>query len=391
MSKQLGALTAQVLRPNMSVGGLITGKQQQEDVQRAENELRVLRDELMMKIQENEDLHMRVYEAQKQHDDEAQNLRDAAAGSGQELERSSSELETRRREVERLSGENRDMAQRISSLDGQVSASATLSESLRSSLDSERHQARSTVDALQSRLSRWVPFDDTKFESWNSWSLGVTQGRIALRREEVLHQLHSAVSEVCKQTSGALQMWPGVLNSSSDEESATRLRIRTRMADTTQRLAALIGEAVPEIVRALCTSRVALDANQSTFRRRSTELLREHRRWVTYQSLLLLHEGQSTFAGRSSQEEALAQSFVDCLWRLHRCVRALFARLRVVLILPALQTKDSSKAHFDLARKALLKKSGDLGLADAICDDSAASLEKQAARLLSRVRTGIED
>lgn len=48
--------------------------------------------------------------------------------------------------------------------------------------------------------------------------------------------------------------------------------------------------------------------------------------------------------------------FVDCLWRLHRCVRALFARLRFCSRLPALLARRASSAHFSFARQALTRQ-----------------------------------
>eukprot|EP00913_Durusdinium_trenchii_P018935 g17793.t1 len=125
MTKQLGTLTAQVeeqrkshTQSTWSMGGLISGKQQ-EAIQKAENDLAVLRDELMMKIQENEDseLHMRVFEAQKQHNEEAERLRDTEASRGRDLERYAAQLKSSREEVDHLGIENKKMVERIDTLD----------------------------------------------------------------------------------------------------------------------------------------------------------------------------------------------------------------------------------------------------------------------------------
>eukprot|EP00931_Biecheleriopsis_adriatica_P036509 TRINITY_DN21025_c0_g1_i2.p1 TRINITY_DN21025_c0_g1~~TRINITY_DN21025_c0_g1_i2.p1 ORF type:complete len:891 (-),score=247.66 TRINITY_DN21025_c0_g1_i2:8-2680(-) len=400
MSKQLGTLTAQVeeqqkqkQQSSWSVGGLIGGKQQQEAIQKAENELTLLRDELMMKIQENEDLHMRVFEGQKQHEEEAERLRDTEASRGRDLERSVAELGNTRREVEKLSGENHDMVQRISTLENQLSASAQLSASLRSQLDTERYEANKTVQALRSKLTRWVPFDDSQYEIWSDHSLSSRHGRLTLRRAEVLNQMQSAVQEACHQNAGALQVWPAALGAGGgDEESAGRLRIRTKMAEAAQKLGELVAEVAPNLASMFGAAGLAFPGPQrEIFRRKCSELLSSHRRWVLYQSFLLLHEWQSAFAGRSAQEEALAQSFVDCLWRLHRCVRRLFARLRICLFLPALHTRSSSTAHFALAREALVRKAAPASASSDLEIGAREDSGTQAASLLGQVQRSLAD
>lgn len=362
MSKQLGTLTAQVeesrktqTQSSWSMGGLISGKQQ-EAMQKAESDLAVLRDELMMKIQENEELHMRVFEAQRQHDEEAERLRDTEATKGRDLERYAAQLKSSKEEVERLSAEGSRMAERISTLDNQLFASAQLSQSLREQLDKERLEATETKTALQSRLAQWVPFDWTCHDLWTGFGLGSQQGRLARQREEALTELSSAVREACQQSSGALQKWPSAVLAGGDEEPASRLRIRSKVAEFAQQLSQSVLEAAPALADLLAKSGLALTPFQKQeLRRQTQELLQIHRRWVLYQSLLLLHDWQSTAAARSSQEEALAQSFVDCLWRLHRCVRSLVARLRVASLVPGLSTESRSSCHFALARRCLKK------------------------------------
>eukprot|EP00434_Breviolum_minutum_P017140 symbB.v1.2.015127.t1/scaffold1122.1/size136700/11 len=336
------------------MGGLISGKQQ-EAVQKAESDLAVLRDELMMKIQENEELHMRVFEAQKQHNEEAERLRDTEASRGRDLERYSAQLKSSKEEVERLGIENKRMVERIGTLDHQLSASAQLSESLREQLDKERAESLSTKQALQRRFTRWVPFDWTQHDLWTGFSMSSHQGRIAKQRQQALQDLYSAVQEACRHCCGALQTWPSVLIGGAEEESAAQLRVRVKVADVAKDLAGCITRVVPPMAEMFGKGGLVDDQRQE-LRRYSNELVMIHRRWVLYQSVLL-HHWQST-SGRSSQEEALAQSFVDCLWRLHRCVRSLIARLRVATLLPDLSTGNSSAAHFALARRKLSRKGG---------------------------------
>eukprot|EP00913_Durusdinium_trenchii_P010516 g9860.t1 len=139
-----------------------------------------------------------------------------------------------------------------------------------------------------------------------------------------------------------------------DEESAARQRIRGQVADVAQQLASCVSRVVPSMAEMLGKRSLVLDDEQrKDLRRRSDELLTIHRRWVLYQSLLL-HDWQSALPSRSSQEEALAQSFVDCLWRLHRCVRSLISRLRITTLLPDVSAGNASAAHFALARRKCL-------------------------------------
>ncbi|CAJ1411228.1 unnamed protein product [Effrenium voratum] len=396
MSKQLGTLTAQVeeqrkshTQSSWSMGGLISGKQ--EAIQKAENDLAVLRDELMMKIQENEELHMRVFEAQKQHNEEAERLRDTEASRGRDLERYAAQLKASKEEVERLTGENRRMVERIGSLDHQFSASAQLSQSLRDQMEKERLESAQAKQALQLRFARWVPFDWTQHDLWTGFSLSSQQGRFMKQREEALQELGAAAHEACSMSSGALMMWPKAFGG-GDEESATRIRIRGKVAELAEKLAERVKEAAPAMAKMLGETGLSLGTEQrKDLKRLSNELLLIHRRWVLYQSLLLLHDWHSAFAGRSSQEEALAQSFVDCLWRLHRCVRTLVSRLRalagfrgVATFLPDLSAENTSAAHFHLARRKLGRKGG-----AALAEDKPPGAE--ASQRLGLVRRSLAD
>merc|ERR1711865_365322 len=68
------------------------------------------------------------------------------------------------------------------------------------------------------------------------------------------------------------------------------------------------------------------------------------------QSLLLLHHGGRNVSINQQREN---QSFVECLWELHRRVRALLARLRVCACMSVLLARGGSLSHFALARKAI--------------------------------------
>eukprot|EP00435_Cladocopium_sp_Y103_P037741 s69_g10.t1 len=211
MTKQVSTLTAQVeeqkkthTQSTWSMGGLISGKQQQEAIQKAENDLAVLRDELMMKIQENEEfgrgvfgavrresiekwceLHMRVFEAQKQHNEEAERLRDTEATRGRDIERYSAQLKASKEEVERLGIDNKKMGRLLQrSKDHQLSASAQLSESLRQQLDRERCESQNAKEALQRRFARWVPFDWAQHDLWTGFSFSSQRGRMAKQRHQ---------------------------------------------------------------------------------------------------------------------------------------------------------------------------------------------------------------
>eukprot|EP00747_Dinoflagellata_sp_TGD_P010635 gnl/TRDRNA2_/TRDRNA2_120008_c0_seq1.p1 gnl/TRDRNA2_/TRDRNA2_120008_c0~~gnl/TRDRNA2_/TRDRNA2_120008_c0_seq1.p1 ORF type:complete len:641 (+),score=131.79 gnl/TRDRNA2_/TRDRNA2_120008_c0_seq1:106-1923(+) len=112
---------------------------------------------------------------------------------------------------------------------------------------------------------------------------------------------------------------------------------------------------VPDMVTTLGAAQLRpSSAGEKRMREGAQQFLKGHRKWVIYQSLLLLVDSNSSdYNRRSEQEAAQAQSFVDCLWRLHRCVRALFSRLRLLACSPALATRGGSAAHFALARDAL--------------------------------------
>eukprot|EP00443_Scrippsiella_acuminata_P114571 CAMPEP_0115725930 /NCGR_PEP_ID=MMETSP0272-20121206/81567_1 /TAXON_ID=71861 /ORGANISM="Scrippsiella trochoidea, Strain CCMP3099" /LENGTH=225 /DNA_ID=CAMNT_0003169239 /DNA_START=19 /DNA_END=693 /DNA_ORIENTATION=- len=156
-SKQLGTVTAQLeetkqrqqqQQSGWSVGGLISGKQQQEAVQKAGEEIRVLKDELMMKIQENEDLHMQIFETKRQWEEES-----------------------------RLKSQVEEMERSIAQLEDEAAAAQALTDSLRSTLESERAQAGERIKSLEAELARWVPFDEARFDTWNTWDLSSRRGR----------------------------------------------------------------------------------------------------------------------------------------------------------------------------------------------------------------------
>lgn len=59
---------------------------------------------------------MRVFEAQKQHNEEAERLRDTEASRGREVERYAAQLTSSKEELERLGLENQKMSESIQTL-----------------------------------------------------------------------------------------------------------------------------------------------------------------------------------------------------------------------------------------------------------------------------------
>mmetsp|Transcript_21379 Transcript_21379/g.38818 ORF Transcript_21379/g.38818 Transcript_21379/m.38818 type:complete len:394 (-) Transcript_21379:8-1189(-) len=324
MSKQLGTLNAQVedlqkQRPapnGLSVQNFFSGKQQQEDMKKAEGEIRVLRDELVMKIQENEDLHMQMYEYKRAHEEEAQKLRESSSDAGRELEQKLAELESERSKVGRLSAEVQDMTQRISSLNEQLSTSTSLVSSTRETLEEVKRESTDLINDLQAQLSRWVPFDEAQYVPWKHWNCNSQHGREAYWRGEALKQFQSSACETCGQASSVFEAWAKTFSSGSDSEPANRLRVRAKMSDMAERLATIMSETLPSVISNFGPSQLRPELLlERQFKQSVRTLLNTQRKWVVYQSLLLLHDPAGAMSTRSAQEEAQAHSFVDCLWR----------------------------------------------------------------------------
>merc|ERR1719162_325282 len=99
----------------LNVGGFFSGKQQQEALLNAEAEIKVLRDELVTKIEENEDLHMQMYESKSGFEQEVERIREESASTVNDLALKGKDLENERAKVSQLSSDNKNMTQRIRS------------------------------------------------------------------------------------------------------------------------------------------------------------------------------------------------------------------------------------------------------------------------------------
>jgi hypothetical protein len=361
MSKQMGTLNDQVenlqkqkQNTGLSVQGFFSGKQQQEAIQNAENEIKVLRDELVTKIEENEDLHMKMYECKQEKEEEIQQLRDASAKTASNLDLRTTELENERDRVRQLSADNKSMVQRIKALEEELETSRSAVSSVESKLEQERQESKKQVDSLLGQLARWVPFDDAAYSPWNLWNCTSRHGREAQWRREASRQFQACVVEACKQNSVVLEMWAKTFSIGGDGESAKRLKMRNKMAEIARKLATMVGETVPELIVALARTQMRPTSLWDRhFKQCFRSLLQTQRQWIVYQSLLLLHDSSGIRSTRSAKEESQAQSFVDCLWRLHRCMRILFSKMRIFFCVSLLTTQCGSSMHFLQAREAL--------------------------------------
>merc|ERR1719410_2720522 len=100
---------------------LMSGRQQQEAQQKAEAELAMLQDHMMMKIQENEELHSQLFEAQNAHEEEAKRLRDGHFAATQELDKKSAELEAQVQQNKRLRTEIQGLERKLQAAEDQIS------------------------------------------------------------------------------------------------------------------------------------------------------------------------------------------------------------------------------------------------------------------------------
>lgn len=206
---------------------------------------------------------------------------------------------------------------------------------------------------MVAQLGRWVPFDETAYSPWNRWNCTSRHGREVQWRKQSMKQFQSSVLEACKQSRGVLESWGKTFSIGSDGESGKRLRMRNRLNDTAVRLAGMFNESVPSLITSLGQMHMRPSSMwERHFKQSVRSILRTHRQWVTYQSVLLLHDSSGS---RSAKEEAQAQNFVDCLWRLHRCVSILFSKLKLFFFVSLLTTQCGSSIHFMQAREALQK------------------------------------
>lgn len=376
MSKQLGMVTAQLEEQKLrqqqqsgwSVQGLISGKQQQDD-------LRVLQNELMMKIQENEDLHMKLFELQTHHEEENQRLKDANAAASNELKVNIRALEVEKDKSRQLLQDVQNMTARISELADELVATNALADSLRSTLEAERFNARSSIRNLEGELKRWMPFDEAQHATWNAWNMCSQRGRDLHQRHQALLRMQATVAEACGHSCGIFRAWTKALGDGSDEESGKRLRLRTKASDTAEGLAKTIGEQLPKLLGIVDVLQALPHRGwKQELETIVSSLLHTHRKWVMYQSLLLLHDWNSSYA----------QRFVDWLWRLHRCVCALFSRIRIFVCVAGLVACGKSAEHFALARNAAMRgREARIG--------AAASTVEVAAHVVQLLRKAVQD
>lgn len=387
-AKQLSTVTQQLeeqrqrqtTQSGWSVGGLISGKQQQEAVQKAEEEIRVLQSELMMKIQENEELHMQLFEARKQHDDEAHKLREAGSRAETGLATMSEELNAERQRSSRLFQESEGQGVEIQRLSDELVATSALADSLRCTLEVERSEARNREAALLAEIRRWAHFDDGRHSAWTALSSSSQQGRLLHRRLESSQHLQSTLVDVCGQSSKVLQSWAKTFGGGGDGESGARLRMRNKLSSSAEALAKLVDELLPGLLIGAVdfVNFVPPKSWIGNFSAGARNFMRVHRKWVIHQSLILLHDSNGT-AVRPAQEDALAHRFADWLWRLHRCLRALLSRLRLLSVVQAMTTSSSSATHFEVASNALRRN---LACAQAVGiagSSSPANIRRRAA------------
>lgn len=108
--------------------------------------------------------------------------------------------------------------------------------------------------------------------------------------------------------------------------------------------------------------------------------MRVHRKWVIHQSLILLCGSNGTIV-RPAQEDALAHRFADWLWRLHRCLRALISRLRLLSVVQAMTSSSSSATHFEVASNALRRNMSCAQSVGIAGNRSPANIRRCAARV----------
>lgn len=96
----------------------------------------------MMKNQEIAELHMQLVEAREQHDDEAQKLREAGSRAENGLATMPEELNAGRQRSSRLLQESEGQGVDIQRLSDELAATSALADSLRSTLEVERSEAR---------------------------------------------------------------------------------------------------------------------------------------------------------------------------------------------------------------------------------------------------------
>lgn len=360
ISKQIGTLTAQVeelTKQKQQSGwsmGLISGKQQQnEAISKAEDEIRVLRDELMMKIQENEELHMQLFENQRQNDEEAQRLRDQTASASRDMEKAVTDLEAEKGQRSQLQGELEQRTQKIKELSAESRKTNALVATLESNIEQERQEAKRCVREMQSELARWVPFDDGQHVPWKLCNFDTRHGKSTHFRRCEVHRLKEGVAEVCKQAANTLRAWAKAFGSTGEVESETVLQTRKKMSKLLGSLSTSLEEAFQNDIHTLIEPGQRSVEWERQFHQKARTFIKGHRKWIVYQSLLLLAESSRAPPGRPSQELTLAHDFVDSLWSLHRCVRALLVNLRLLTCRSALTTKSASSTHFSLSRAAL--------------------------------------
>jgi len=361
LTKQIATLNAQVeelqkqkQQSGWSVQGFISGKQQQEAVQKSEDEIRMLRDELVMKIQENEGLHMQLYEFKRNAEEEVESLREENAVTCRELEGKAADLDIERHKTSRLISEAEDLEQRVQATVNERAQANMLAASTQRMLEDERRESKKVVNAMQAQFTRWVPFNEAQHAPWNLWNRGSRHGREVQLRKLALQQLFGSVSEACKQCCIVFQMWATAFGIGNDGEPANCLRVRRKMVDAAQRFSALVGETFPQMIGSLGSAWTRPSSIwDSHFKQSVATFLQTHRRWVFYQSLLLLHGTNSAHTDRSPQVLSQAGNFVDCLWRLHRRLRSLFTKVRLLFQMSVLTTRSCSSIHFALARSRI--------------------------------------
>eukprot|EP00929_Paragymnodinium_shiwhaense_P114416 TRINITY_DN82805_c0_g1_i1.p1 TRINITY_DN82805_c0_g1~~TRINITY_DN82805_c0_g1_i1.p1 ORF type:complete len:851 (+),score=268.03 TRINITY_DN82805_c0_g1_i1:161-2713(+) len=369
-AKQVGTLSAQVedlqkqkQQVGWSVSGLMSGKQQQEQVQKAEEEIRILREELMMKIQENEEVHMRLFEATRQHEQEAQELRDASVTVQDDLTQAKGSLEKETGRADDFERRTADLLKQVQQKDDELSRQSALTEQLRQSLQDDKKRAGDRITFLESWLKRLTPFNEAEHDVWNRLNRRARCGREARRDDEVAQQLRTGLVEASTYGSSFFKSWAKTFcGEPAEARSAARIVVHKKLSEAVEALAKFLGEEVPSLVRPFAEQAVSAGNNwKDRFRESVEHFSKLHRRWITYQCLVLVYDStiERGHNGHPNTTDPQVGSLVDSMWGLQRSVRRLILRLRLWTLMPALTARSGSSTHFQLLQTAITRGSKD--------------------------------
>lgn len=291
-----------------SSGGWFGGGARAE-LAKVQADMAILREELDVKIRENEDLHMRIFETGQETGTIKEDLQDRIAKLKTESKSATERLEdlsqTHSTTISKLTGENKTLSQRSEELSETLLRTKSLMQQREHTMTQVQQQLSSQLQSASAILTSKLPFNDTEHESLNRLNLPTHDANSWLKR-----------TALCADGATLFKKFIGFWKEWSDAEHEKMLYLGRSLTDEAiepvKKLGAKLGAILPEfqgLFTALVSSFTiyvsseAFSADAEKARSDLDDLVKK---------LVLLHERAAlTFKERVEAENRLVKTFAN--------------------------------------------------------------------------------